>query len=205
MKFLVIIHLFILIPHAVKCGHIRRLRQILPTTSSALRIIPRVEMPMVSTNSIQSGFGFKMPISVTFPSAMDFVQSISQTINTRNVATDSVATLSTNANTTRINSRMKLYKAIEKTHNGFGRVCLMRAICEVAEVPYISSSTGLIGEIFDMLLSSSILSDSTGLLSIYKEAENIGRRGIGKGDKCKLHFKECPLSLFNIVDIPFNG
>jgi hypothetical protein len=153
MKFLVIIHLFILIPHTVKCGHIRRLRQILPTTASALRIIPRVEMPMVSTNSIQSGFGLKMPISVTFPSAMDFVQSISQTINNRNVATDSAATITTNANTTRINSRMKLYKAIEKTHNGFGRVCLMRAICEVAEVPYISSSTGLIGEIFDMLLS----------------------------------------------------
>jgi hypothetical protein len=161
MKFLVIFHLFILIPHTVKCGHVRRLRQVLPTTGSALRIIPRVEMPMVSTNSIQSGFGLKMPISVTFPSAMDFVQSMSQTmsqtmgqtINNRNVATDSPVTFTTNANTTRVNSRMKLYKAIEKTHNGFGRVCLMRAICEVAEVPYISSSTGLIGEIFDMLLS----------------------------------------------------
>lgn len=152
MKFLAVIYLLIS-SDAVQCERIQRL--VLPTTASLLKIIPRVEMPTVSSNTIQSGFSFKMPIAIHFPSVMDVVQSIRQTLNTGNAVVGSPAetVVVINSNRTRANSRAKLYKAIEKTHNSFGRICLMRAICEVAEVPFMSASTGLLGEVFDMLLS----------------------------------------------------
>jgi len=237
MKWLSIICLFTTLSlNQCNCSE-RSQRLILPTTASLLRIIPRVEMPTIASNSIQSGFSLKMPISIQFPSMVDMFQSVRNTMNGNNnnglngnnnglngnniglngnnngpQRFPSSANLphllsveSDNTNKSRVNSRAQFYRTIEKSHNSFGRVCLMRAICEVAEVPLISSSTGLIGEIIDLLLTTSLLKDETGLLTIYRDAERIGKEGFGKEDTCKYRFKECPLSIFNIVDLPFNG
>lgn len=122
---------------------------VLPTSASKLRIIPSVEMPMVASNSIQSGFSFRLPIAISFPSAMDFVQSVRQTVNNGNALQMNYL----DSNATRVNSRANLFQAIEKTHSRFGRVCLLRAICEVAEVPLMSASHGLLGQLVDMLLT----------------------------------------------------
>ena len=148
MKLTKIIYLFVLFFNTIQCERVQRL--ILPTTASLLRIIPSVEMPMVSSNSIQSGFSFKLPIAIQFPSALDFVQSVRQTLNTGN---SGKLISAIDSNITRVNSRANLFKAIEKTHHRLGRVCLLRAICEVAEVPFMSASNGLIGQLVDMFLT----------------------------------------------------
>lgn len=143
-----ILYLLVFIWNAIECERVQRL--VLPTTASLLRIIPSVEMPMVSSNSIQSGFSFKLPIAIQFPSTLDFVKSIRQTLNNGN-SFQIINDLDTNR--TRVNARANLFYAIEKTHKRLGRICLLRAICEVAEVPFMSASNGLIGQLIDMFLT----------------------------------------------------
>lgn len=130
--------------NAIQCEKYQRL--ILPSSVSLLKIIPRVEVPTAASASIQSGLSLKMPISITLPSMMDVVKSMRQSTSQTEMNVLS-------ANKTRVTSRSKFYKSIEKTHPSFGRICLMRAICEVAEVPFMSASTGLLGEIIDLLLT----------------------------------------------------
>ena len=150
MKFKIIIYSFVFIWNAIKCERMQRL--ILPTTASKLRIIPSVEMPMVSSNSIQSGFSFRLPIAIQFPSAQELAQAFRQTLNNDNSVQSSIFS-ALDANKTRVQSRSNLFNAIEKSHNRLGRVCLLRAICEVSEVPFMSASHGLIGQLVDMLLT----------------------------------------------------
>ena len=131
-------------------------RFILPTSSSIFTIVPRFDIPMMSSSSVNSGFSFKMPITIKFPSLMDIAKSINQYENNIGMGTTFDKPLITNltvVNVTKSRSRVNFYKAIENANSRYGRVCLMRAICEVAEVPFIASSTGLLGEIIDLLLT----------------------------------------------------
>ncbi|XP_054160212.1 uncharacterized protein LOC128958390 [Oppia nitens] len=196
----IVCYLIVMTYNIYNCEKVQRL--VLPSLASSLRIIPSVQMPIVTSNSIQSGFSFRLPIAIQFPSALDFAQSFRQTLYNGN--TIDFMSSSLDSNRTRVTSRANLYRAIEKTHSRLGRVCLLRAICEVAEVPFMSASHGLIGQLIDMLLSSSLLTDSTGVLKRYKEAEIIGKSG-SKKQRCKAHYKECPFSLFNFLDVPIGG
>lgn len=142
-------------------------RFILPTTSSELTIVPRVEMPMTMSNTVQSGLNFRLPIAIRFPSMMDLVEPVRNVLDATNaaanalnrlLASSSPPSVVTNSlpsleNTTRINSRISFYRSLETNFPEYGKICLLRAICEVAEIPVMAAPTGLIGEIVDLLLT----------------------------------------------------
>ncbi|KAJ6220907.1 hypothetical protein RDWZM_006719 [Blomia tropicalis] len=157
-------------------------RLIMPSSGSKLTVSPGLTFPSLQLNTIDSGFTMKMPITLQFPSMTDMTQSFimqianmpiynsfpaiprnhkqQSNLSDTNEATTSTSTTTTSATITksrtihaRINSRARFYETIEKAHKTLGKSCLLRTICEVAEVPFIASSTGFLGEIFDMLLT----------------------------------------------------
>lgn len=111
--------------------------------------------------SVQSGMNFKLPITLKFPSFYDIMRPV------RNVAVAAAANEPVTAgskqreeednqrflNETRAQSRALFYKSIERTSSKWGEGCLLRAICEVAEIPAINSGSGLLGELIDMFLT----------------------------------------------------
>ena len=92
-----------------------------------------------------------MPIEVEFPTMYDMAQTLLAPTLIPGLPKEDNTTLG-RSRQARINSRHSFYQAIEKTHPTLGKSCLLRAICEVAEVPLIASHTGFLGEIFDILL-----------------------------------------------------
>lgn len=129
-----------------------------PSSGSKLTLTPGVTTPNLQLSTIESLFTMKMPISVKFPTMAQATQSFLATAlnNTRRPSADSDPSRNNHEHRlfqSRLNSRARFYDSIEKSHKLFGRSCLLRAICEVAEVPFISSSTGILGELFDLLLT----------------------------------------------------
>lgn len=134
-----------------------------PSNNAELKIVPHVEVPMTMAPSVQSGMNMKLPITLKFPSFYDVMRPLrTAALNVANnepQAPDSKPREETSmpiidkANSSRINSRAMFYKSIESSHATYGKACLLRAICEVAEIPAISSGTGLVGEIVDLLLT----------------------------------------------------
>ena len=132
----------------------------LPTSGSRLTVSPGLTFPSLQLNTIESAFTMKMPIKVQFPTAAEMASTFILNVagmpinyNTMRSASEITNSSKSRALHARINSRAKLYETIEKSHKTLGKSCLLRAICEVAEVPFVASSTGFLGEIFDMLLT----------------------------------------------------
>ncbi|KAI1301539.1 hypothetical protein HDE_02975 [Halotydeus destructor] len=131
-----------------------------PSENAELKIEPNTKMPMTMAQSVQSGMNFKLPITLKFPSFYDVMRPI-RVAAMAAAASDPVMTMPSNtrdekvtfANTTKATARTMFYKTIESSHPKFGKVCLLRAICEVAETPAINSGSGIIGELVDLLLT----------------------------------------------------
>lgn len=128
-------------------------RLLQPARGTKMTMTPGLSMPSLQLNTIESGFSMKMPIAIKFPTITDVVQNLMLQVTTLNSTNKSDNLTISRDMQARINSRARFYKNVESSHQTFGKSCLLRAICEVAEVPFISSSTGLIGEIIDLLLT----------------------------------------------------
>lgn len=104
-------------------------------------------------------------------------------------------------------SRWDLYRILEsalETLGSPGKVCLLRAVCEAAELPF-DPSHGLLGELLHALLTPSSTSEYSDLYDDreYLAAEHIGKNRINKQSKgqCKYIFHECiysPLDYFTL-------
>lgn len=114
----------------------------LPSPNSELLIVPRFEIPMTMAPSVQTGMVLRMPISLKFANRPASSQSSSE----RHVKSDSNETV-------KARSRAQFYRTFEQMSPKFGKACLLRAICEVAQIPLINPSTGIVGEILDLLLT----------------------------------------------------
>ncbi|XP_067647968.1 uncharacterized protein [Eurosta solidaginis] len=91
--------------------------------------------------------------------------------------------------------RWAIYKALEVLAGRFspsGRSCVLKSICEAAEIP-LHYRNGLLGELLHILLSPSSSADE---LSEHADNEYFYAEAMGRaGAKCGLIFKECTKSL----------
>ncbi|XP_037957066.1 uncharacterized protein LOC119686999 [Teleopsis dalmanni] len=93
--------------------------------------------------------------------------------------------------------RWSVYKAFEglAVRLGLvGRDCVLKSICEAAEIPF-HYKNGLFGELLYILLTPSTSVDKLSEYADnqYYQAEHLGRSGV----KCELVFRKCKKSLLN--------
>ncbi|XP_050668074.1 uncharacterized protein LOC126967582 [Leptidea sinapis] len=96
-------------------------------------------------------------------------------------------------------NRWDFYKILEHMveRYGFsGRPCLLRTICEAAEVPF-TYENGLLGEIGHILFTPSSTKDelSHHTDNEYHAAERVGREAVLSGSSCESVFPECESSV----------
>ncbi|XP_011879980.1 PREDICTED: uncharacterized protein LOC105568721 [Vollenhovia emeryi] len=92
--------------------------------------------------------------------------------------------------------RATVYRVLESKFesSGYsGRECLLRAICETAELPL--RHNGLIGDIVHVIFTPST-SRHEGLPRDVVEAELVGRNG-----SCAKYQPQCPLGLFDLIGV----
>ncbi|XP_015182785.1 PREDICTED: uncharacterized protein LOC107069744 [Polistes dominula] len=92
-------------------------------------------------------------------------------------------------------SRWELYEILQSIlpNSSYGKACLLRMICDVADVPF-NQIYGLAGQLFHLLLTPSTTSDTFRSYADqeYHGAELAGRQNPGR---CQSIFPECPESL----------
>ncbi|XP_043217454.1 uncharacterized protein LOC122379371 [Amphibalanus amphitrite] len=74
-----------------------------------------------------------------------------------------------------------------------GKMCVLRTICEVAETPV--QDAGLMGEIFNTVLRTTMEPTEGERMQEYKKAEERGR-AVGR---CDEYYSACPVSVFQLV------
>lgn len=116
----------------------------LPGPSSQLQIVPRVEVPMSMAPSIQSGMNIRLPITLKFAG---HEMGTASRQSSKSMSPQEVL------NSTRSETRVSFYRMMEQASPQMGKVCILRSICEVGQVPAISPATGLLGEILDLFLT----------------------------------------------------
>ncbi|EAT47137.1 AAEL001728-PA [Aedes aegypti] len=92
-------------------------------------------------------------------------------------------------------TRKKAYRAIERhlKRTGLdGKKCLLRAICEAAEMP-LGEHNGIIGDVMHILLSPSSSADE-GLPPEFYKAEQLGEQG-----QCQKYRKRCDKSVLDEI------
>ena len=86
-------------------------------------------------------------------------------------------------------SRWILYETLEII---VGRACLLRTVCEAAEVPlYVSTVSGLLGQIVHVLLTPSTSREP---FNTYADREYQAAEIIGRDIGCSLFYQDCPNS-----------
>ncbi|KAK2586396.1 hypothetical protein KPH14_010683 [Odynerus spinipes] len=100
-------------------------------------------------------------------------------------------------------SRWELYEILESVleNSRYGKACMLRTICEAADVPF-NKMNGLTGQLLRVLLAPSSTSDTfrTHADQEYHAAELAGIRNPGQ---CRNIFPECPESLLEyFTEIP---
>ncbi|XP_018323163.2 uncharacterized protein LOC108735625 [Agrilus planipennis] len=81
---------------------------------------------------------------------------------------------------------------IEKSGFGDGKACLLRTICEIAEIPF-EKRTGLFAEILHILLTPSTTSEE---IEDYSDMEYYAAEKLGKQTgNCHVLYSECSFSL----------
>ncbi|CAK1542054.1 unnamed protein product [Leptosia nina] len=98
-------------------------------------------------------------------------------------------------------NRWDLYKILEhmiERYGYTGRPCLLRTICEAAEVPF-TYENGLLGEIGHILFTPSSTKDiiSHHTDNEYHAAERLGRSVVRAGGSCESLFPECESSVLD--------
>lgn len=143
MHLLYLCFVLLLFNEGVNCRRFHRLQ--LPSANSELQIVPRIEVPMSMAPTVQTGMNIRLPISLKFPTKEDSFSFYRQ--NSKHLTTDLFL------NETRVEGRARFYRIIQDSHPSLGKECLMRSICEVAQVPLMNPATGLFGEVIDLLLT----------------------------------------------------
>lgn len=146
MRFLVLVVLrFLMFACSLtNASHFHRLQ--MPDPRSELQIVPRVEVPMSMAPSIQSGMNIRLPITLRFAGREERRETVSP-LSPKSMSPQEVL------NSTRTETRVSFYRMIEEASPQIGKACILRSICEVAQVPAISPATGLLGEVVDLLLT----------------------------------------------------
>lgn len=124
---------FLLILPSISCETYHRLLS--PSSNSQLQIVPKVEIPIAMAPTVQCGMNLRLPITLKFPDRSSQRKGWQE------------------PEILKSKSRALLYESIDKLQPSFGKICLLRSICEVSQVPLISPATGLIGEIVDLFLT----------------------------------------------------
>ncbi|KAG1713935.1 hypothetical protein GQR58_002004 [Nymphon striatum] len=147
-----------------------RVRRFILTNNSQLRISPEIRVPIqTGTAAVTSYWEIAFPI--TFTIRTPFARS-----------SDS--------------DQLDLFMFIENTLQRFGvngRACLLRAICEVAEIP--THNNGLLGNVIDHVLRLKQKNKEKSEAYEYKKAENFGR----SHGSCWSAYSSCPISIFKMI------
>lgn len=118
-----------------------------PINDSKMIITPSLIMPSISSlkaNAIDSAVTIKMPI------VLDFSTINSNYFQSNLIKSMLMDTAGSIMQSSHVNARYNFYKTMERL---IGKSCLQRAICEVAQSPFIDPNSGLFGEILDLLLT----------------------------------------------------
>lgn len=163
MCLLVLLKMFryVLLVLMISTCHTRRYSRLTwPSENGArMQIVPHMEVPMTMAPSVQSGMKFRLPITMKFAGmggpAMTIADAVTLTDGKKKQREDEVIFDGNESflNDTRAKSRALFYKSIETSNSKWGESCLLRAICEVAEIPAINSGTGILGELLDLFLT----------------------------------------------------
>ncbi|KAG7167780.1 uncharacterized protein LOC121867950 [Homarus americanus] len=171
-------------------------RLTLPPTT-LLVLTPTLSIPLA--RNLPTGYGASMTISIPFKIAFDDLGLTSEENPFGFIPTFGLFRKKREAFSTLpgINwaggDREMMYQVVEDTLNNMGlngKACLLRAMCEVFQVPLINH--GFVGEVMELFLSAGRSPHADKRLGEYTLAEKIGRT---VGDCSDYHY-ECPHSLF---------
>lgn len=137
-------------------------RLILPASNAELRITPHIAFPSSLTNSVDSGIHLKLPITIKFPSMIDLLEPVKEILKqhddddrikrSRLLRKDRKEFDAKVLNVVRSKSRVSFYEFLSAYNSTLSLNCLLKTICQVGQVPLISPSLGLFGEIIDHLM-----------------------------------------------------
>ncbi|XP_076315510.1 uncharacterized protein LOC143228056 [Tachypleus tridentatus] len=156
-----------------------RVRRIAFPPDSTLEITAELLLPIPLANGVTSAVCIELPVAVAVPPAETFFATY---YKTRSIA----------------ENRLGFFSGVETMLKRFGidgKECVLRTICEVAEVPLLED--GLLGEVLNLLISASKVPDDYKLLEDYVNAEKYGR----KNGNCEEAYSKCPFSLFKVFEI----
>nr|XP_053649536.1 uncharacterized protein LOC128700384 [Cherax quadricarinatus]XP_053649537.1 uncharacterized protein LOC128700384 [Cherax quadricarinatus]XP_053649538.1 uncharacterized protein LOC128700384 [Cherax quadricarinatus] len=171
-------------------------RLALPPTT-ALILTPTLSLPL--GRNLPLGYGASMTISIPFKIAFDDLGLTSEENPFGFFPSFGLFRKKREAFTTLpgINwaggDREMMYQVVEDTLDNLGmngKACLLRAICEIFQVPLINH--GFFGEVLELFFSAARSPHSDKRLRDYTMAEEIGKTS---GDCTDFHY-ECPHSLF---------
>ncbi|XP_071527004.1 uncharacterized protein [Panulirus ornatus] len=154
--------------------HSRQKRTIAFPTGSTFTITPVLCIPVVSVGDLTGFLDIELPFTIKLPNATQVTYSGRMD-----------------------DDRLGIYSVLINTLGRFGvdgKSCLLRAVCEVAESPL--REDGLLGEIINIVLTTSYGSSSSRELYDYVNAEYYGRAY----GNCWSAYPQCPLSLFKMFD-----
>ncbi|XP_042888088.1 uncharacterized protein LOC122263628 [Penaeus japonicus] len=156
---------------------------------SLMVITPTLSLPM--GRNLPIGYGSSMTISMPFRISFDDLGLTSEK-NTWGVI-DGIDYSS--PGDLAGGDREVMYKVVEENLESVGldgKACLLRAICEMFEVPL--PNHGFIGEMLELFFSSSRAPNAKDRLADYTKAETRGKGG----QDCTVYHEACPYSFFEV-------
>ncbi|XP_071520543.1 uncharacterized protein [Panulirus ornatus] len=160
--------------------------------STVLVITPTLSLPM--GRDLPVSFGASMTTSIPFRINFDHLGMTSEDNNwgiirnKREAPTDGDLAGG---------DREVMYRVVEDTLQTMGvdgKACLLRAICEISELPL--QNYGFFGEVLELFLSPSRSPRAARRLQQYQEAEHRG-----KSELCLQYHQACPYSFFTSADV----
>ncbi|KAF7493380.1 hypothetical protein SSS_07967 [Sarcoptes scabiei] len=218
---LILLHSF----HFADCFANKIQRLIRTVAGTRIMINPSILIPEIRGNHLDSKISIKIPITYSLPATMtDFIpygRSIKKFFNPFSIDRSASDNSSSSIDSLSLielintNTKLELFKSIEKFSPKFGSICLKRAVCEVAQTPIIAPRTGFLGEIIDQILTlpSKSTKDSQSASFDwhywqYWKAQQIGLKNRQsstekalKFNVCQQKFHNCPFSIFKIIPL----
>lgn len=149
-------------------------------------LTPTLSLPM--GRGLPLGFGSSMTVSIPFRINFDDLGMTSE-LNTFGMMDDKPSPGDLAGG-----ERGVLYKVVEESLESVGldgKACLLRAICEMFELPL--PNHGIVGEVLEMFFSASRTPGANTRLKEYTEAEGRGK----SGQDCSVYHWACPFSFFS--------
>ncbi|XP_053690999.1 uncharacterized protein LOC128739531 [Sabethes cyaneus] len=178
---------------------LQREKRLVYTFNSATGILCALSMPLaIPERNIFVSYNFEMNYNMPTDST-DYTQGAlkrvdTPEINARALREDQRARAVRRAATF---TRKKAYRSIEVQLNKMGlngKRCILRAICEAADVP-MHAHNGIVGDLLQILLTPSHSKDEHLPLEFYR-AEQLGRQ-----HDCGKYWRHCPKSILDMISV----